>query len=149
WSFGTSMAVRFQRTSRQARGKSSSRPTHARQLSLDQLEDRRMLSGNPIVVTTLTDSTNLNDGVTSLREAIFAANTVPGVDSIAFAPTLTAGGPAKIVLTLGELKITEGLTITGPGADRLTIDASGNDTTPGVADAKGTDIFNINDGDNA
>jgi hypothetical protein len=104
------------------------------------------LSPGPIIVTTLTDTVNLSDGLTSLREAIFAANIVPGADTINFAPALTASGPAKILLTQGELKITDSLTINGSGADLLTIDASGSDPTPGVADGKGSRIFNIDNG---
>ena len=44
-------------------------------------------------------------------------------DTIEFAPELTAGGPATILLTQGELQITDSLTIDGPGAELLTIDA--------------------------
>jgi CSLREA domain-containing protein len=124
----------------------SGRSLYTRSLRLEQLEDRRLLSGSPILVTTLADTVDFNDGVTSLREAIFAANIVPGADTIQFAPVLTAAGPAKILLTCGELKITDSLTITGPGADLLTIDASGNDPTPGVADGMGSRIFNVDDG---
>jgi CSLREA domain-containing protein len=89
-------------------------------LRFEPLEDRRMLS---ITVTTTADVVDLNDGVTSLREAIYAANTVPGADTIEFDPALTASGPVTILLTQGELTITDALTISGPGADQLTIDA--------------------------
>lgn len=102
-------------------------------------------AAGPIVVTTLADTVDLNDGVTSLREAIFAANVVSGADTIQFDPALTAGGPAKILLTHGELKITDSLTIDGPGSDSLTIDASGNDPTPSEVDGKGTRVINIDD----
>jgi hypothetical protein len=99
-----------------------------------------------ITVTTLSDSVDFNDGVTSLREAIFVANTVPGADTITFSAALTAAGPATILLTHGELKITDSLTINGPGADLLTIDASGNDPTPGQKNYDGTRVFAIDDG---
>src|SRR5262245_23629811 len=85
------------------------RPLYRRPLRLEPLEDRRLLA--VVNVTTLDDSVDLNDGVTSLREAIFATNTVPGHDTIDFAPSLTAIGPATIVLTHGELVITDSLTI--------------------------------------
>jgi CSLREA domain-containing protein len=133
---------------RSATRRSTTSP-HSRCLRFEPLEDRRLLSASPIVVTTLADTVDFSDGQTSLREAIFAANTVPGADTIEFAPSLTASGPARILLTQGELKIIDSLTITGPGADLLTIDASGNDPTPGVADGKGSRIFNIDDGNNA
>jgi CSLREA domain-containing protein len=119
-----------------------SSPTR-RRLRFEPLEDRRMLS---ITVTTTSDVVDVNDGVTSLREAIFAANTVSGADTIDFAPALTANGPATILLTQGELPITDALTITGPGANLLTIDASGDDPTPNVMHGDGTRIFNIDDG---
>ena len=83
-----------------------------------------------VTVDTLDDSVNLGDGYTSLREAIFATNTVPGPDTINFAPALTANGPAKILLTGGSLSITDSLTIDGPAANLLTIDANSIDQFP-------------------
>jgi len=115
-----------------------------RPLRFEPLEDRRVLAA--ITVTTLSDSTDLNDGLTSLREAIFAANLVAGAETINFAPSLTANGPATILLTEGELKITDALTIVGPGKDLLTIDAKGNDPAPTSRRGDGSRIFNIDDG---
>jgi fibronectin-binding autotransporter adhesin len=120
---------------------------YRRALRYEPLEDRRLLA--VVTVDTLADTVDFNDGHTSLREAIFATNTVPGADTINFAPALTAGGPATILLNQGELKITDALTIAGPGASALTINASGNDATPGKLDGKGSRIFNINDGTSA
>ena len=84
------------------------------------------------VVDTLADENDgdLSPGDFSLREAIDFANTRAGHDTIEFSPALTAGGPATILLTHGELAITDAVTINGPGADLLTIDASGNDLNP-------------------
>jgi hypothetical protein len=107
------------------------------------LEDRRLLA--VVTVNTLSDTTDLNDGLTTLREAIFATNIVPGADTIEFAPSLTAGGSASIVLTQGELKITDSLTIHGPGSALLTIDASGSDPTPTTNNRDGSRIFNVSD----
>ena len=84
-----------------------------------------------ITVTSLAD-TIANDGQVTLREAIQAANTdtaVDGVtgsgtDTIQFAPSLTASGPATITLSGTQLVITSDLTIEGPGADRLTLDGN-------------------------
>lgn len=115
-----------------------------RRLRCETLEDRRLRA--VITVTTVEDSVDFDDGVTSLREAIFAANTVPGADEIRFDPGLFAAGAQTILLTHGELAITESLTITGPGADVLTIDASGSDPTPDVNNGDGSRIFLINDG---
>lgn len=117
---------------------------YRRALRIEPLEDRRLLA--VVTVNTLSDTTNLNDNLTTLREAIFATNLVPGADTIDFAPALTANGPATIVLTQGELKITDSLTVNGPGANLLTIDASGSDPTPGVVNGDGSRVFNIDDG---
>ena len=93
---------------------------------LEALEDRRLLAA--FVVDTLIDQ---NDGVgvngVSLRDAIIAANTTAGSDTITFAPSLTAGGPVTLTLTLGELTVSDTIgttTITGPGASLLSV--SGN-----------------------
>ena len=48
---------------------------------------------------------------------------------------------------MGELAITDSTTIIGPGANLLTIDASGNDPTPGrTNNGDGSRVFNIDDG---
>jgi hypothetical protein len=84
------------------------------------------------VIVTVTDSadfivdTNLdlvdpNDGKLSLREAIIAANAQAGLQEIAFDSSVEF-----IFLSMGQLEITDSLTITGPGSDALTIDAQGN-----------------------
>src|ERR1044071_956386 len=66
--------------------------------------------------------TNLNDsGIGSLRQAILDSNANPGADEVVFIVTGT------ITLTTGELLITDGLTIRGPGALLLTV--SGNHTS--------------------
>src|SRR3954471_19727756 len=117
---------------------------YRRALRYEPLEDRRLLA--VVTVDTLADTVDFNDGHTSLREAIFATNLVAGADTINFAPSLTANGPATILLTQGELKITDALTINGPGASVLTIDASGNDPTPNLNNGDGIRIFNIDDG---
>ena len=55
----------------------------------------------------------------SLREAIDAANFNADANTITF--SLSGGGPHVISLTLGELAITENVTITGLGADVLAV----------------------------
>ena len=121
---------------------------YRRPLAFESLEDRRLLS---ITVNTLIDQ---NDGIgvggISLRDAISAA--VPS-EMINFSPVLTSGGPATILLTHGELLINQNLTIIGPGANLLTIDASGNDPTPNSTlhdgnatnDGDGSRVFRIDD----
>ncbi len=95
------------------------RPPHTRRLRIEPLEARRLLA--VVTVDTELDVIDLGDGVTSLREAIFATNTVPGADEIVFG--FGHDGPATILLEEGELEITDALTITGDGPDLLTIDA--------------------------
>ncbi len=95
------------------------RNSTARPLRYETLEDRRMLA--VVTVTTDQDVVDFNDGLTSLREAIFATNLVEGADEIQF--DFGHDGPATILLTQGELAISDSLTITGSGAELLTIDA--------------------------
>jgi hypothetical protein len=108
-----------------------------RQLRFELLENRRLLS---ITVNTLIDE---NDGIgvgsVSLRDAIAAA--APG-ETIDFSVTGT------IPLTnRGQLIINKSLTISGPGADLLTVQAF--DPTPTQKNGDGSRVFNIDDGNNA
>ena len=107
------------------------------------------LPAGSLVVDTLVDESDgdYSAGDLSLREATeLARGSVLTADSITFAASLTSGGPASIVLTLGELAITDALSIIGPGQHLLTIDASGNDLTPEEINGDGSRIFNIDDG---
>jgi hypothetical protein len=98
-----------------------------------------------LLVDTLDDESDgdYSRGDLSLREAIELANLWGGHDTIGFDPALAGG---TILLTMGELAITDSLTILGLGADLLTIDASGNDPTPDVNNGDGSRILNIDDG---
>src|SRR5262249_28514575 len=82
-------------------------------------------------------------GQLSLREAIDLANLMPGSQSISFSSALTSGGPATIVLTHGELRITDSLNIVGPEEHLLTVAARGNDFTPDVNNRDGSCVFDI------
>jgi CSLREA domain-containing protein len=76
---------------------------------------------NIFTVTSLADTVNPNDGVTTLREAITAANNTPGTDLIQFAPNLAG----TITLTNAvPLQLTGNITIQGLGANVLTINAN-------------------------
>ncbi len=70
----------------------------------------------PFVVTTADDAVDANDGVLSLREAVEAANTQAGVDTITFAAGL-AGGTVRLEQAGGTVAITDDLTIDGDAAD--------------------------------
>lgn len=112
----------------------------ARRLHLERLENRQMLA--TITINTLIDEADgsITDGDISLRDAIARAS---GTDVIDFAPSLTSGGPAVLRLTRGEVLIERTRTIQGPGADKLTIDASGNDLTPLLDNGDGSRAFMI------
>jgi hypothetical protein len=84
-------------------------------LALENLETRCLLSGVPIVVTTLSDAPS-HVG-TSLRDAIQQANSNPGADTITFKTGLSG----TITLACGQLKITDAVSIKGPGS--IIIDA--------------------------
>ncbi len=82
---------------------------------IENLEARQMMT---VTVNTLADVEDNNPLITSLREAIAH----PTDHSIDFDPSLQGG---RIVLTQGELSVSKSVTITGPGADKLAIDAAG------------------------
>ena len=97
-----------------------------------------------LVVTTNLDVTDQTDGLTSLREAIAMANVDVGLDVIAFDPSVFDSA-TTIVITSQLPTITDALTITGPGANLLSIDAqAGGDN---VFDGNGFRIFEVSDGD--
>jgi hypothetical protein len=86
-------------------------------LRVEALEDRT-------VPTTFMVDNFADSGMGSLRQAVLGANDNPGADLIRFAPSARDG---TVVLTSGELNITDDLQIDGPGADRLAV--SGNDAS--------------------
>lgn len=125
-----------------------------RRLSFEPLENRRLLA--VLTVNSLLDNTTVGDGQVTLREAITAANTDSttdlgatgdGPDTIRFAESLFDGMSRTILLSLGELTITDSLAITGPSQTLLTIDA--NDLTPDQHNGDGSRIFNVDDGNAA
>ena len=94
-----------------------SRLTTMRRLRHELLGDRCMFA--VIMVSTLDDSLDPEDGVISLREAVAQANED---DVIRFDADLVLE-PATIDLVLGQIDIESGMSIEGPGPDLLTIDA--------------------------
>ena len=84
-------------------------------LALTPLEDRATPA--TFTVDTLTDVTAA-DGLTTLREALLAANATPGPDTIAFAPNLAGG---TITLTARGLSATGDVTIAGFPADPVAV----------------------------
>ena len=102
---------------------------------VESLEIRRMLSGQAITVTTFSDAVTHTGE--SLRDAITQANVDTGnSDTITFNSSLFANNTAGMInLAQGVMKITNSMTITGAGANLLTINAGGN-----------SQIFNVDNG---
>ncbi len=121
-------------TKQKSQSRTRIRHTRGRKLRFENCEDRRMLATFTVNVDyDATAPFDFTDNDVSLREAIERANNVsPGPDTINFAASLDG---QTILLTNGEMLITESLTINGLGRDDLTIDAQGN-----------SQIFEINDG---
>ncbi|UBF28134.1 DUF4347 domain-containing protein [Kovacikia minuta CCNUW1] len=81
------------------------------------------ISRNDFVVTSTADS-----GEGSLRQAIANANSLNGTDTITFGgSTFTDATPDTISLASGQLSITDSVTITGTGADKLTLSQNGSE----------------------
>ena len=134
-------AIRRRRESPPAASQNN-RATALRPLRLEYLESRRLLA--------IFTVDNLDDGPVeaagerpgTLRQAVFDANASDGTaDTIQFADGLYG----TILLTEGELTISDSLTIEGPGAIQLTVAAF--DPTPEQKNGDGNRIFNVDDDD--
>src|SRR5882724_11864086 len=73
---------------------------------------------------------NDGTGACTLRAAIQQANADAGAELITFAPTLTSGGPATIALLSVLPDLSSDMTISGPGANLLTVQRSTAGGTP-------------------
>jgi len=78
----------------------------------------------PIIVNATNDEAVDTDGLVSLREAVLQSNASPALETIHFDPVVFAGS-VTITLSAGEIAATDALTIVGPGAAQLTVDANG------------------------
>lgn len=125
-SLHTHSNLAHRRPNRRRQSKARAAIPFGRRLRIEPLEDRRLL--------TVFTVTNLDDGLApgTLRQAIFDAKQTPAVsDTIEFAAGLTG----TIALSAGELVIDTPMSIVGPGADLLTIDAGGQSR-----------VFNVDNG---
>ena len=79
------------------------------------------MSNAPLVINSLEDfdDGNINNGVTTLREAIQRANTVAGDDDIDL-----SGLDGTLTLTAALPNINSNIDFIGPGAGQLTIDGN-------------------------
>jgi predicted outer membrane repeat protein len=89
-----------------------------------------------LVVTSAADrlDTTFDPANLTLRDAVSLANAIPGTDTVTFAPSLS-GMPVQ--LSMGELSITDSVTIQGLGAAHTTIDAQGSSRIFDVSAAAG------------
>src|SRR5262245_6237126 len=87
----------------------------AARLGLEVLEDRAVPA--VFTVNTLADTIDNNPNVTSLREAVRAANARAGADEVQFAPKLEGA----VILTSGRIQITSPLTIVAPDLNEVTV----------------------------
>ena len=85
-------------------------------------------SGSDFVVNALGDAGDgfcgTESGECTLRDAVLAANSDDDSSTISFDAGLFSG-VNTLTLASGQLRISAPLTLTGPGSDRLTIDANG------------------------
>ncbi|MBD2512805.1 cadherin-like domain-containing protein [Nostoc muscorum FACHB-395] len=91
-----------------------------------------------------TDDGDINNGTTTLREAINVANASSGADTIIFGgPVFTDTTPDKITLTNGQLFVNDSLTITGTGINQLTLSGDVNNNGNDADDVR---LFFLNQG---
>ncbi len=95
-------------------------------LQLQSLEERTV----PAVFTV---TNTLDAGQGSLRQAVLDANATSEADEVRFDPSLHG---QTIMLETGELAISSALTITGPGADQMTIDGGGQSGILNIDDSQ-------------
>ncbi len=109
--------------------------------------ERQTVSLGPPVVTTADDELDAGFDANdlSLREAISIANGSIGADTITFDTAGVFSTPQTIALvaTLGEMPVSDAVTITGPGADVVTIDAQGNSRIFNIGDANRSTLLDV------
>lgn len=98
----------------------------------------------PLIVSTLADEDDGNHtaGDLSLREAVGLAGAAPGHDVILFDPALN-GGTIALAAGRGQLSLTHELTLRGPGADQLTINAGGNNRVLYIGGSAGVAVTGL------
>lgn len=125
------MAHAFSGSRRKRRGRKQ-----VYRLFLEPLEPRSLLS--TILVTTELDVVDTADELTSLREAVLQANSQAGFDTITFDSSL-ANKP--ILLSGGQMSISETLTIQGLGAAHTTVNGQNSSRLFDITNTAGAVTF--------
>ncbi len=92
-----------------------------RRVLVELLEDRRLLATFTVVTGGDAGSGTCTAGQCTLRDAVIAANGSAGADEIRFHPSVT--GTISLTAAGGELQVTDPVSIIGPGAGQLTVQA--------------------------
>lgn len=105
-------------------------------LTLECLESRNLLA--TFVVTGLGDDvvTASGDAPGTFRQAIFDANTLPGADTITFAPDVEG----TVILQESDIRITDSVDIQGPGGDRIWVRFQFSRSTSFSLEGEATDV---------
>ncbi|MCA9232205.1 MAG: hypothetical protein KDA57_16275 [Planctomycetales bacterium] len=104
-----------------------------------EFQDADLLMDLIVSSTADTLDEDFSAGQFTLREAIYIANTRPGLETIEFDPTLFA--TQQTIFTSSQLEIDDSLVINGTGRDLLTID--GNLGGDGLKNGNGHLLFRI------
>ena len=107
--------------------------------------ERQNLPPEFFVVDTLIDDNDGNYSPATFRSArrLPPPTVAPERTRSRLPPRSVSGGPATILLLHGELAISESLTISGPGAGLLTIDASGYSRVLNIDDGKSASLVDV------
>ena len=130
----STLAQRLTNTWKNVRGLRTTSRKRSQIDVVEALESRQMLT--TFTVTTASDAVNPGDGVTSLREALIAANANSGGDTIEFSPAVNTA-----ILTSSELVISDPVIIRGNGAASTIIDGQLNHRVFNVTGTGGNVTF--------
>lgn len=114
----------------------SSQPARVKPLLL-ALAGCGLVLGSGAMAATFTVSNSADDGPGSLRQAILSANAIAGADTVQFSLAM----PATIVLTSGQMTVTESVTLQAPGNNAVTISGNHNGRLFDVVDAVDDNSF--------
>ncbi len=118
----------------------SARHRRRRRAIIESLEDRRMLAAFDVITSGDAGIGTCTPAQCTLRDAIIAANDLAGADEIRIAASIV--GTITLDPVAGGLRITDPVSILGPGADSLTIRADTSTSEFRVLDvtASGGDV---------